>query len=184
MPDSTDATLIQKHLDGDSRAFGELFAKYHRRLCGYCLRLLDDRRDLDDVLQSAYEKALGSIRSLDNHSLFYYWLFTIARNEVFEVLRQRKKHSTVPLNEEVCILETPYTQLDRENTATFVNRCIAGLRPQFREVIVLRHFEELSYAEIAAITGETVVVVQSRLFKARRALMINLKELWKEERSR
>ena len=79
--------------------------------------------------------------------------------------------------------DTPFDHTVRLDTTSLVESMMAQLKVEYREVIVLRHLEHCSYAEIAAITGCTTSSVESRLFKARKALLQKLKP-YMEERTR
>lgn len=171
MLDQTDSTLVLRYRSGDRDAFGELYKKYQHRVAGYCYRLLQDPSKTRDVVQSTFAKALESIHSLEKPELFYSWLFTIARNEVYGILRKTRSNGTVELTEDVWDSETPHESMVRKETTQLVEESLNRLKVEYREVLILRQFEELSYAEIAAITGDTVRSVDSRLFKARKALI-------------
>jgi RNA polymerase sigma-70 factor, ECF subfamily len=183
MASQSDTELVLRSVQGDRIAFGELYSLYHRRLLGFCVRLLNDRSQAEDVVQSVFIKALESIRSLDHPELFYHWLFSIARNEVYGVLR-RSAHIDAELADDLAWeTDTPLDHAVRNDTASLLESMLARLKVEYREVIVLRHLEQCSYAEIAAITGCTTSSVESRLFKARRALLQELKP-YLEERTR
>jgi RNA polymerase sigma-70 factor (ECF subfamily) len=174
MPLSEDNELLQRYRSGDSAAFGELFQKYHKRLFGYCFTLLHDRSAADDAVQTVFLKAMESIRSLDRGELFYYWIFSIARNEIFSSLRRKRNRQMVQLDDEIWETETPAMILEQKETVAMVQQALHCLKAEYREVLVLRQFEHLSYSEIASITGDSISSVESRLFKARKALIRHL----------
>ncbi len=171
MNDFTDSELIQRYTSGEKTAFDLLYKKYYRRLFGYCYRLLPERDAVEDIVQTVFIKAMESLHSLDKPELFYYWLFTIARNEVYSLFRSNKKNGTGEVSEEAMDPETPHDRFVQSETAVMVEEGLNKLKPEYREVLILRQYEKLSYAEIAAITGATISSVESRLFKARKALM-------------
>jgi RNA polymerase sigma-70 factor (ECF subfamily) len=182
-PGNIDRAIIQRHMQGDPLALGELDRRYRQRLHRYCARLLDGRTRAEDIVQIALTKAFLSIGTLERPESFYGWLFTIARNEACGVLRSRSDPHPDSLSADVYDTDTPFEILDRGNTADMVNSCLDRLSVPYREIIVLRHFEGLAYAEIAALTGESISAVESRLYKARRALAQHLKPLWDERRT-
>lgn len=168
-----DAELVVRSRSGDRAAFTALYDKYHQRLFAFCYRLTACREAAKDVAQNTFMKAFQSLATLDDHRLFYYWLFSIARNEALSHLRrERKAGLRTPLEdaEDVWDGESPHDRLVEEETRTLVGRLLNQLKPEYREVLILRQYESLSYAEIAAITGDSVGAVESRLFKARKAL--------------
>lgn len=181
MSDTEDRNLLARHAAGDSRAFPALYRKYHRRVFGYCWRMLGKRNEIDDIVQAVFTRAFETVRSLDSPELFYYWLFSIARNEVLQTFRAAQRHRTQPLDEEVWDPETPFDKTVQREEQELVEEGISRLKPEYREVIVLRQFEGLSYAEIAAVTGDSLSSVESRLFKARKALVKLLEPVLREK---
>ncbi len=129
--------------------------------------------DADDVVQEAYLRAFrffDGFHGGDSRA----WLLAIVRNACYTWLEQNRKPS-VPLEE--CVSEAPsldptpeallLDRLDREQ----LRRAIEELAPEFREAIVLRELEGLSYKEIASITGTPIGTVMSRLARARARLL-------------
>ena len=169
---ASDQDLLSRIHSGSDQAFTELYNKYRRRLLAYCYRLLQDPGAAEDTVQVAFQKAYESLSSLDKPELFFYWLFSIARNEVYGRIRKTRRNGTpVSIEEEdIWAEETPHDQVVRKETAEIVQLLLSQLKVEYREVLVLRQYDKLSYAEIAVITGDTVSSVESRLFKARKAL--------------
>jgi RNA polymerase sigma-70 factor, ECF subfamily len=182
LQEHTDSVIISRHFNGDPLALGELDRRYRGRLLRYCSRLLDSETQAEDIVQTAFTKAFLSLERLEAPGAFYGWLFTIARNEVFGVIRTKGNAIVGPIDDEVSDPETPLEILDRSRTAESVNRAIDELRLPYREIIILRHFEGMSYAQIATLTGESISAIESRLHKARRTLAQQLKPLWDEQR--
>jgi RNA polymerase sigma-70 factor (ECF subfamily) len=175
----TDIEIVMRVNAGETAAFGELYRKYHARLLGYCARLLKDREKAEEVVQAAFVKALESLGSLERPELFSSWLFTIARNGVYGHFRAARQDGAA---DDVWDTDTPYERAVAGETSALVEQGLGRLKPEYREVLVLRHFERMSYREIAAVTGTTVSSVESRLFKARKALLKYL-EPYVRERS-
>jgi len=168
-----DAELVGRSCKGDKAAFSALYEKYQRRVFAFCYRLTANRETAEDVVQTTFLKAYQSLATLDDHRLFYYWVFSIARNEAFRHIHQRRKSGvTISLEdaEDVWDGESPHEQLVNEETHALVERILGKLKAEYREVLILRQYECLSYAEIAAVTGDSISSVESRLFKARKAL--------------
>lgn len=130
--------------------------------------------DAEDVVQEAYLRALrhfGSFHGGDGRP----WLLAIVRHTCFTWLRQnRAPELQVTLGEEISDLSgsdlSPETLLVREADAQFLKRALEKLPPEFREIIVMRELEELSYKEIAEVADIPIGTVMSRLARARRRL--------------
>jgi RNA polymerase sigma-70 factor (ECF subfamily) len=180
MKPQDDAGLVDRSCKGDKAAFSALYEKYQRRVFAFCFRLSQNRETAEDVMQTAFLKAYQSLASLDDHRLFYYWLFSIARNEMFRHLRQERGvgfRTDLDEAEDVWDGDSPQERLEREETLAAIERVLGLLKAEYREALILRQYESLSYAEIAAITGDSISAVESRLFKARKALAKHLAPL-------
>jgi RNA polymerase sigma factor (sigma-70 family) len=152
--------------------------------------LLRDAAYADDVLQDA---ALRAFRFLDNrrNEDAKPWFLGIVRNACMDLLRRNRFHgsmldidddSAIPAYASALVSDdSPETLALRECSCEQVDAAIADLPPLFREVLVLREMEELSYEEIAAITGLPPGTVMSRLSRARSMLRKVLTSMLKEE---
>jgi RNA polymerase sigma-70 factor (ECF subfamily) len=173
-----EARLIRTAKAGDKNAFGELYLFYAPRIYSAVYGLLMNRDDALEVTQVTFLRAWRAIRRFDVSRPFYPWLYKIARNRCYSRLADRKKQPTLVELEEA-------RWRDGENRDTVVDlredigKALAKLKPEFREIIILRHFEELSYREIALIMGCPEGTVMSRLHAARRALRQHLKD-WED----
>jgi RNA polymerase sigma-70 factor (ECF subfamily) len=179
---SLDAELLAKIRAGDQRSFAALYEKYKRRLFAYCYRLIQHQQTAEDIVQTTFLKAHESLWSLDKPELFYYWLFSIARNEVYGFIRKNRSNGAVHSlgnEEDIWDTDSPLTKVIQKETNELVQLCLSKLKVEYREVLVLRQYDKLSYAEIAAVTGDSISSVESRLFKARKAMAKKLKPYFK-----
>ncbi len=155
-----------------------MYADGVRRLC---VGLLGGRQDADDCVQNTFLKVCSDMRGLDSLDALPAWIMTVARNEVYAVFRKRRRHvSLEDASDQVWDPETPQHATERKELLGAVADCLEQLHPAYREVLILREMEQYSYAEIAAITNSTVSAVESRLFKARKALARRLAPLLHE----
>ena len=143
------------------------------------LWLLRDPHDAEDATQSALYKAFrGYGRMRGNEAKP--WLLAIVRNECMDLLQSRSKRKLQEHAAEDVLDFTESTGLDPEEAAMqaldseTVRRAINQLPPEFREVVLLREVEELSYREIAQVIGKPVGTVMSRLARARSRLQLML----------
>jgi RNA polymerase sigma-70 factor (ECF subfamily) len=170
--------LIQS---GDKRAFAEIYSRYRRPLFAFCTRLLADMPGAEDAVHETFLKLSAGSASIAQASALKSWLFTVARNEALMSLRRSRGSGNVD-PESVWADETPLSLAEKEDVRSFVQAALVCLKFEYREVILLREFEGLSYGEIASVTGDSASSVKSRLFKARKALAEKLAGLWNEER--
>ena len=173
---TTDDELLQSVADGDPAAFGSLYQKYRKPVYAYCFRILTDHDETEDAVQDTFLKARRSLSTLQRRGSFGPWLFTIARNEAYQRLKSTAR--SVPLQgADVWDSRDLESELGARDQDALVGNVISRLRLEYREVLLLREYAGLSYAEIAAIIGETESVVKSRLFRARRALYEKVRHL-------
>lgn len=170
---TTDEQLVKLLQEGEASAFALLYEKYRYPLYLYCYRLLHDRQLAEDATHDAFLKIRSAITSLERAESFRAWLFQIARNEVMQHVRRWRRNGQVDI-ENVWEEETLFEQYDQLETKELVQHALRMLRTEYREVLILREYEQFSYAEIANITGTTESSVKSRIFKARKALLKKL----------
>jgi RNA polymerase sigma-70 factor (ECF subfamily) len=140
---------------------------------------LRDNRNAEDVVQETFVKVYIGCNSVRSFQSLRGWIFTIARNEAFGILR-KTKIEFVEDDGQVWESETPLELLVRSEVKDIVQHFLGELKPEYREVLILREYEDLSYAELAIITSSTESAVKSRLFKARKALVKKLQPFFEE----
>lgn len=166
--------LIQDLQRGDQRAFAAVYQAFNEGVFAYCLKILADRQLAEDVLQETFVKVQQHARSIQRNESFRSWIFRIARNEALMQLRKGRLDGQLD-DESVWSEETPHQHLVTLERSEIVNRLLDSLKHEYREVLVLLVYENMSYAEIAAITGATESSVKSRIFRARKAMMEKLR---------
>jgi len=168
----SDPVLFEQMRNGNANGFTQLYRRYHGRVLRYCVSLLSDRDWSEDIVQNVFLKLHMSQQTIRDGQSLQSWLFTVARNEAYGGLAKKKP---VELTDAVVWEgESPDDALLSKERTELVNEVLQRLHIPYREVILLRVYEQLSYDEIASITGTTVPSVKSRLFKARKALVRNL----------
>ncbi len=178
LPDPILIADIRAGLPRANDAVYRLYAPSVRRLC---IGLLGTQQDADDCVQNTFLKVCTQMRGIDSIEALPAWIMTIARNEVYSVFRKKRGHLTLDdASEEVWDTDTPHHRTERKELLDAVADCLEHLLPAYREVLILREMEQYTYAEIAAITDSTVGAVESRLFKARKALARRLAPLLRE----
>jgi RNA polymerase sigma-70 factor, ECF subfamily len=147
-------------------------------LYGYAVTLTGNREDVEDLVQETYARALQAANRLRSDSNIKRWLWIILRNVWLNQLRQRKfrsKTTELDANDRTDYLpadrsDDPDTQYERKWGQERLRRAILQLPKEFREIVVLRAFEELSYADIAGLLACPAGTVMSRLARARKKL--------------
>jgi RNA polymerase sigma-70 factor, ECF subfamily len=182
----TDTELVASALAGSQDAFRELVVRFERPVFSLILRMVQDRATAEDLAQDTFVKAFRNLHTYDPQRKLASWLFKIAHNTTLDHLR-RGGLATVPLQaageDEGGSLadvladeatEGPAAAAERHDLARVLDRAIATLRPEYREAVVLRYVEGLSYEEIVEATGQPLGTVKTFLHRARKALAKSL----------
>ncbi len=184
--------LVKKAKNGDRAAFDALVRNCAHNIFNLCLRLTGNRASAEDIAQEAFINAYKSIGRFEQKSPFAGWVYRIAMNAWKNRVRYEKrrfffKHDS--LDEAV---ETddgqmqkqlpddkpgPEEMLEKKQKSERIRRAMDELGEDAKAMIVLRDIEELSYEEIAQITGVALGTVKSRIARARDALRIKLQEI-------
>ena len=167
-----DHQTIAAFQDGDDFAFVTLYNRHKDGIYIFCRKVLLDDAAAKDVLQETFLRIYENRERLLKTDAFRSWIYTIARNQSYNYMRRNKRFVSLEPSEvrQIHSGHTPIAELERSEQVAMVNRLLAGLKVEYREVLVLREYQNLTYEEIATIMRTTVSSVKSRLFKARRKL--------------
>ncbi len=179
-PPLSDERLVELSLEGDEDAYGILVQRYQRRLAAFLSQLVGDMELARELSQEAFVRAWSALERFDPRYRFSTWLFRIAHNLGIDQLRRRRLQTT-PLyrtdseGEEVEVVvpdldKDPLGHLENRALASELHQIIDGLRPEYRELVLLRHFAGLSYQEIADFTEMPLGTVKNKLFRAHSVL--------------
>jgi len=168
--------VVLRCQSGDAAAFREIVARYSPRLRIYLRQMLGaagrDAHSADDVLQDVWFDVFRSLGRLEDAGAFAAWLYRIARDRAFRILRRRGVVTMTRMDaaSEVAAAATPDDALANGEAAAIVHASLDRLPHEQREVLLLRVVEEMSYDQIASAVGCNVGTVRSRLHYAKRAL--------------
>lgn len=170
MTASTDRDLIQRARRGANDAFGELVTRYQTSVFNVCYRMLHERGAAEDLTQETFMRAYDRLHTFDLEREFGPWIRRVAANLCLNHLEAQKV--TAPLDEERDADENtrPERQVEVKERSAQVRTALASLPPHYRAVVELRHYQELSYDEIAAELNIPLSDVKSHLFRARKIL--------------
>ena len=174
-----DLDLAQRHARGDVRAFDEVYSRYAVMVFNLALRLSGDPDEAADLTQEIFLRVYRHLDGFSGRSALKTWIFRVALNHCRERLGRFRPH-TQPIGEaadggggEVAIAD-PRRDPEELAVAADLGRQVAGalaqLPPAFREAVVLRDLQGLSYEEIAAVLGVRVGTVRSRIARGREQL--------------
>jgi RNA polymerase sigma-70 factor, ECF subfamily len=181
--DELEQRLIARLTTRDERAFTELVRAYERRVLGLVTRMIGNRDEAKEITQEVFFQVFKAIGGFRGESKLSTWIYRIAVNQCKNRVKYLKvRHSDeqdeleavaerVPLGEarraNVGTIERPDELMAGRQMEQIVQNAILQLEPSFRECLVLRDVEELSYEEIEQITGLNAGTVKSRIHRAR-----------------
>ncbi|MEL6615197.1 MAG: RNA polymerase sigma factor [Bacteroidota bacterium] len=166
---SVDIDLVEAFRRGDEFAFVTLYDRHKAAVYGYAAKMLLSRAAAEDIVQETFARAYEHRERLVSAGAFRSWVFTIARNQCLNALARADREPALREDApDAPAPGTPFSHLLKSEQAALVHRALDALPPAYREVLVLREYQNLSYDEIAAVTRTTLSSVKSRLFKARR----------------
>lgn len=179
--DLTDEELMLRVQDGETACFDVLVERYKTRLFNYLLRLVGDRDEAEEVAQEAFVKAYIHAGKYKTIAKFSTWLYTIATNLVRNRIRSRSRAPQIfslwgktrydgDEERQLDIADTertPDEQMNDSELSDVINQAIQKIPEKYRTSFVLREINQLSYEEIAAVTGLKLGTVRSRINRAR-----------------
>jgi RNA polymerase sigma-70 factor, ECF subfamily len=176
-PEVGDAYLVARARDGYLDAYEMLVRRHSAMAYRVALRLCGNHHDAQDIAQEALIAAWENLAGFKGDSSFSTWLYQIVtRRALNKVTRGRAAACTDLLDDVTDPDREPASQAERNLAVDAVTAALAALPFPQRTVVVLHHFEGLSYAEVAEITHSSVPAVRSHLFRARRTLGKKLEE--------
>src|SRR3989475_4339631 len=180
-----DGELVSSAIAGREAGFEELVRRYQRPIAAYVYRMVGDYDAALDLTQEVFIKVYNSLTRYRSEFKFSTWIYKIAHNAAIDHLRRHAVReqtlATRPEGErgEISIESrrlTPEQESERKERRSEIEAVVQLLPTAYRELIVLRHSQDLSYDEIAEVTGLPLGTVKNRLFRAREAMRDQLLE--------
>jgi len=183
---SENAAIAQGLKKQDPELLDHLIETYQHRLMRYLLFLTGKREVAEDLFQETWMRVLLRGSQYNGKARFDTWLFTIARNLVIDLSRKRTMSSLDEMSDgrdderpfEIAMAgPSPLEQFQERENCAEVSEVLLKLEPNYREVLVLRFYEELSLDEIATVTRAPLSTVKSRLYRGLAALKPEMEQL-------
>ena len=176
-----EAQIVQRVLSGDVNAFETLVLEYEKNVYSITQRMTGNAEDAADMTQETFIKAYNSLQNFRGDSKFSVWLYRIATKVCLDFLRSKSRKPTLSLSvedddgEETQMdiadeSQSPEVLLERGLTRDAVRRGLNALNEEYRQILLLREIQGLSYEEIASVLTLEVGTVKSRIFRARKKL--------------
>jgi RNA polymerase sigma-70 factor (ECF subfamily) len=186
LSDENEAKLVARLVSRDERAFNDLVRAFDRRVFALVLRMIGNRAEAEDLAQEVFVQVFKAIGTFRGDSKLSTWIYRIAinlcknRSKYLRVRHTDEQDELEPLAERVPMgearranvgqVERPDEMMAGKQVEAIVQNAIQQIEPSFRECLVLRDVEELSYEEIGEITGLAPGTVKSRIHRARAQL--------------
>ena len=171
-----DCALVERALGGADAGFEELVRRYQRPIVSYVYRMIGDYEAALDLTQDVFIKVYSSLARYRPEYKFSTWIYRIAHNAAIDHLR-RAGPPTQELETEDGYLRplasgsmSPEQESERKERRAEIEDVVRALPAAYRELIILRHAHDLSYDEIADVTGLPLGTVKNRIFRAREAM--------------
>ncbi len=178
----TDEELVKQLQNGDEKALGELITRYQQKLYFYVVKLISSRDDAEDVVQETFLKVYHNIQSFDLTRKFSSWIYRIAHNEAINLAKKRSRLMAVEgvnldwfVEHEKEVHDFLASDQRIELSGEMMN-LVGGLRPEYRDVLLLYYFEEKSYEEISDILQIPKATVGAWLSRAKNQMKKKLSD--------
>ncbi len=169
----SDLELVQRSLEGDLEAWGEIVSRYKRAVFGTALAILRNWADAEDATQEAFIRAYQRLRQYDLSRKFSTWLLTVAANVAKNMRRKRRPEPEPELVEH----DDPATLVEREELLDKVREAVWSLPESYRVPLVLYYWQEMPVEEIAKVLRMNPGTVKTRLYRGRSLVKAKLQEL-------
>ena len=174
--DATDRDLVATATTGVEGSFEELVRRYQRPISAYVYRMVGDYEAALDLTQEIFIKVYGSLARYRSEFKFSTWIYKIAHNSAVDHLRrnagrERSLSSGIEGDQYELPIQSsslsPEQESERRERRLEIEAVVRSLPNAYRELIVLRHSQDLTYEEIVEVTGLPLGTVKNRLFRAR-----------------
>ncbi|MGI5935315.1 MAG: RNA polymerase sigma factor [Oscillospiraceae bacterium] len=181
MTRNEEMNIIKRVLAGETELFEKLVLANQTGVYNLALRMVGNEEDAFDMAQEAFLRAYNSLDKFRGDSKFSVWLYRLTTNICIDFLRRRKRRQTVSItyisdddeNEEMEIPDqrfSPETELERKELIAAVERGLQQLPHDYKQILILREINGLSYEEIGQVLSLGEGTVKSRIFRARKKL--------------
>lgn len=187
VPAHNDAELVAATRAGEDRAFEQLYARYRERIFAFVLGRVRDHGRAEDIVQDVFISALRRLRATDQAITFKPWVYEIAKNACIDEFRRGTRAREVSLEPDgevptgapttLSLVPTPIAAVESRQRMSDLKGAFGGLSESHHQLLVLREFEGLSYDEIGQRLDMSRQMVESGLFRARRKLSEEYREL-------
>jgi RNA polymerase sigma-70 factor (ECF subfamily) len=173
----TDRDLIVRAKRGESEAYGEIVMQHQTSVFNVCYRILHNRNDAEDLAQETFMRAYNKLNSFDIEREFAPWIKRVAANLCLNHIESQKVTLEIDDERDEDKTHSPSQQVEVKERSEQIRQALASLPANYRVVLEMRHYQEMSYDEIADELKIPLSDVKSHLFRARKILAEKLHAL-------
>lgn len=178
-----DALLVKSYMNGDENAIAELFTIYKSKIYNYIFLIVKDDMVADDVFQEVFIKVSQSLKrgKYTDNGKFISWVLRIAHNQIIDHFRSVKSLKGVSMEDQKVAIESDQASAEKsvedkmveEQVMTDIRKLVDSLPVEQREVVIMRHYLDMSFKEISENTGVSINTALGRM----RYALINLRKM-------
>jgi len=161
-----DAELVERYLAGDTAAFDEIMVRYERQIYRVCYRFVDNREDAMDLTQEVFIKAFEHLGTFRRESSLKTWLYRIAMNHCINHVKKHSQEFVEVTEYTGSVHSTVQHQLEEREQREQFRRLVKMLPPKQKAILEMRINEQLSYEEIARVSGRSISTIKASVFFA------------------
>ena len=173
----TDLALIQRILDGDAEAYSRLVDRHYDRCARVAQRIVGNREDAEEALQDAFVRAYRALGEYEDRERFAAWLTRIVVNQCRTVLARARRREALFVDVAPDALDAVFGEAPDDGRWPELELALLQLPPDQREAVVLRYADDLTYEEMARITGAGESALKMRVQRAFARLRALLREV-------
>lgn len=172
--------LVERAQSGSIDDFQKLYSLFAKPIYNFIWRLIGSVDEAEDLTQETFLKVYSELKNLRSAAQFRFWLYRIARNEVYQAIRRSKRRTEVSIdNEEVSYYDflvdesdglDPEQRILSGELNEVIQKSLLTLKPKYRDVFVLAVFEKMSYEDITQVVGRSLLSVKTDIYRARVAV--------------
>src|SRR5947207_9881655 len=161
-----DVELIERYFAGDTSAFDEIMIRYERQIYRVCYRFVENRDDALDLAQDVFVKAFEHLATFRREARLKTWLYRIAINHCLNHVKKHAQEFVEVTEYTGSVRASAHAQLEDQEQREHFRRLVKQLPPKQKAILELRINEQLSYEEIARISGRSVSTIKASVFFA------------------
>src|SRR6516165_1796692 len=161
-----DAELVERYLTGDTAAFDEIMVRYERQIYRICYRFVENREDAMDLAQEVFIKAFEHLATFRRESSLKTWLYRIAMNHCINHVKKNSQEFVEVTEYTGSVNASVHAQLEDREQREHFRSLVKLLPPKQKAILELRINEQLSYEEIARISGRSISTIKASVFFA------------------